>query len=109
MPLKLISPALPSQYILFDTLLIITSGLTVIVYVLTLPEHATPLNSAIGVTVMVTTFGNENKLVAIKLGMSPAPDAASPMAGSLQVQLYVAPEIVLEKVTAVVGEFAQTV
>ena len=58
-------------------------GFTVIVNVIVGPGQ--PL--AIGVTVMVATSGALVALVAMKLGMSPEPAGARPIAGVLLVQL----------------------
>lgn len=61
-------------------------GLTVIVNVRGVPEHALPFVN-VGVTVMVATRGWVPVFVAVKLGRLPVPLAGSPIFGSLFVQL----------------------
>ena len=62
-------------------------GFTVIVKLTAVPPQ--PVDD--GVTVMVAVIGAVVLLVAVKLAMLPVPDAASPMAVLLLVQLYVEP------------------
>ena len=61
-----------------------------------------------GVTVMVAVIGATVALVAIKPGILPVPDAASPMAVLLLVQLYTVPATDPVKLTAAVGDPLQT-
>jgi hypothetical protein len=82
-------PALdtPLHCILLTILATVAVGLTVIVYVLTVPVH--PL--AVGVIVIVAVIGDGVPLVAVNAGMSPKPLAASPTAVLLFVQVNVVP------------------
>ena len=64
---------------------------------------------AVGVTVIVPEIGAPVALVAIKAPILPEPEAPSPMAGLLFVQLYVAVPIDPEKLTAAVKAFAHRV
>jgi hypothetical protein len=57
-------------------------GFTVIVKVLTDPEHDVPFVK-VGVTTIVATTGAVPALIAVKDGISPEPLAASPMPGVL--------------------------
>ena len=73
-------------------------GFTVMVNVMGVPGQP----ATVGVTVMVDVTGAAPALVAVKAGMFPTPLAPKPMEALLLVQLYVAPAMLPEKVTAVV-------
>ena len=62
-------------------------GLTVMVNVRGVPTQLTPLLVNVGVTVMDATTGVVVLLVAINVGIFPAPLAAMPIDGALFVQL----------------------
>ena len=64
----------PAQTVIFETAFTVGDGLTVIVNVSGVPEQ--PL--ALGVTVIVLVIGLLVVFVAVKDGMFPVPDAASP-------------------------------
>ena len=80
-------------------------GLTTTVAVIGVPLQVTPPLVNAGVTVIVAVTGAEVTLVAVKLAISPAPLAASPIDGVLFVQLYtiVPPVVGLLKVIAAVA------
>jgi hypothetical protein len=65
------------------------TGFTVMVNVLAGPSHETPPLVKRGVTVMVATTGCVPLLVPVNGIKLPVPVAASPMVGSLFVQVYV--------------------
>jgi hypothetical protein len=74
-----------------DVNTIVGVGFTVIVYVLAVPVHS-PI---VGVTVIVAVIAAPVKFVAVNDAMSPVPDAAIPIVGSLFVHVNVAPAGVL--------------
>lgn len=58
---------------------------------------------------MVAITGTLVAFSAVKLGMSPVPDAANPIDGALLVQLYTVPATAPVKFTGAVGVLAHTV
>lgn len=85
-PLKAWVTVVPAHTTWLATGLTDGIGFTVIVNVTGVPGHVTPLLK-FGVTVMVATCGVVPALVATKLAILPAPDAASPIPVLLLVQL----------------------
>ena len=69
------------------TALTVGDGFTVMVKVIAVPVQVTPLLVKLGVTVIVAVTGAVPVLVAVKEGILPTPDAASPIDGLLFVQL----------------------
>jgi hypothetical protein len=82
----------------------------VIVKVLGVPAQVVEPTVTDGVTVMVATTGAVPLLTALKAAMLPVPEAASPIAGALLVQLYdTVPEVTLDaKFTEAVVEPLQS-
>lgn len=64
-------------------------GFTVIKNVVGIPTQFTPPFTKVGVTVIVATTGAVVELVAMNVGIFPAPAAASPIDGALFVQLNI--------------------
>ena len=64
-------------------------GFTVMVNVLAVPTQLTPPFINVGVTVMVAITGAVVTLVAINVGILPAPAAANPIDGALFVQVNI--------------------
>ena len=62
---------------------------------------------AVGVTVMVAVTAAEPLLVAVKAGVLPAPEPASPMDGVELVQVKVLPAVVLVKADAATAALLQ--
>jgi hypothetical protein len=88
----------PLQYTSLATGSTVVVGLIVIVNVIGVPAHP----FAEGVTVIVATIGIVPAFVAMNEGIFPIPLAASPIEGSLFVQVNVVPATGLVKVIAVV-------
>lgn len=93
------------QMLMLEIELTVGVGLTVMVKDCVGPGH--PL--AVGVTVMVPEILAVVGLVVVNEGMSPVPDAASPIAGLLLVQLKVVAPTVPTNGTAVVAAPLHTV
>ena len=85
-----------------------TSGLTVIVKVLSEPVQVTEALVKAGVTVIVAVIAAVVVLVAVNTGILPVPLATSPIVVLLFVQVYVVPVTVLAKLIAVVAVALQT-
>jgi hypothetical protein len=85
-----------------------TSGLTVIVKVLSEPVQVTEALVKAGVTVIVAVTGTKPVLIAVNAAIFPVPPAASPIV-LLFVQLYTVPGTLPVKLTAAVNELLQTV
>ena len=88
--------------------LIFGNGRTVIVNVIGVPEQVMPPLLKFGVTVIVPVIAALVVLVAVKLGILPAPDAASPIPVLLFVQVNTVPGTVPANVTAVVADPLQS-
>ncbi len=75
------------------------AGFTVIVKVLEMPVHDTPLFEKIGVTVILAVTGDGPGLFAGKEGIFPVPVAGSPIVVLSFIQVYsvVPPELVVVK------------
>jgi len=87
-PLKLMAaPAVPLQCILSEILLTVAVGLTVTVYVLTIPLQP----FADGVIATVAAIGKLNEFAVVKTGTSPEPFAARPIFMLLFVHVNVVP------------------
>ena len=86
-----------------------TSGLTVIVKVLSEPVQVTEALVKAGVTVIVAVTGTKPVLIAVNAAIFPVPPAASPIVVLLFVQLYTVPGTLPVKLTAAVNELLQTV
>jgi hypothetical protein len=80
-------------------------GFTVIVKLTGVPVQP---DADDGVTVMVAVIGAAVALVAVKLGILPVPEAASPIAVLLLVQLYTVPATVPVKFTGAVPDPLQS-
>lgn len=78
-------------------------GFTVMVNVLDVPVHP----AADGVTVIVEMIGDVPVLVAVKLAISPLPEAAKPIEVLSLVQLYRVPPTAPVKLTAAVAALLQ--
>ena len=85
-PLKACVTVAPAHTVWLLTGFTVGIGFTVMVNVIGVPGQVTPLLK-LGVTVMVATCGVVPALVAAKLAILPAPDAARPMLVLLLVQL----------------------
>jgi hypothetical protein len=79
---------LPLHIVLWDTVVTLAAGFTVIVKVIGVPLQLLEFEK-IGVTVIVALTGAFPVLVAINEGMSPVPLAANPMEVAVLVQLKV--------------------
>ncbi len=77
----------PLQTTWFGIAFTVGVGLTVIVKVRCVPVHVVPPFVYVGVTVIVAVTGALVALVAVKLAISPVPEAANPIDGALLAQL----------------------